>query len=213
MILYSYFRSSATYRVRVALYLKQIPFTYKPVHLLKNGGEHNRAEFRKLNPMGQIPCLVDDGVAISQSMAILQYLDQKNPQPTLFPANAKTFAQVIQVCEIVNSGIHPLQNLRVLQYLDQRFSVGENGKKEWAAHWIKNGFEGLEKTLELYAGKFSVGDQLSAADLYVVPQVLNAHRYQVDLTPFPIIQRIEKTCLEIEAFQKAAPSSQPDFEK
>lgn len=212
MILYSYFRSSAAYRVRIALHLKKIPFEYRPVHLVKDGGQHNKDEYKKLNPMGQVPCLVDGDLALSQSMAILMYLDRNHPSPRLFPEDAKELAKVIQVCEIVNSGIHPIQNLRVMQYLDEKFAIGADGKAAWAAHWIRAGFEGLEKTLEKYSGAFSVGDTLSAADLFIVPQVFNAHRFKVDMKPFPRLSKIEKKCLEIEAFQQAVPDRQPDSE-
>lgn len=212
MILYSYFRSSATYRVRIALHLKAIEFDYRPIHLLKEGGQQNKNEFKRLNPMGQVPCLVDGDFTLSQSMAILMYLDQKYPSPRLFPKEPKELAVVVQVCEIVNSGIHPIQNLKVMQYIDEKFSVGQEGKAAWAAHWIQSGFEGLEKTLETCSGEYSVGDRLTAADLFIVPQVFNAHRFKVDMNQFPLISKIEKKCLALDAFRKSAPEQQADKE-
>ena len=210
MILYSYFRSSASYRVRIALRLKGLNFEYRPVHLLKEGGQHTHEEFKKLNPMAQLPALqLDSGLVINQSMAILQYIDDIAPNPhRLFPKDPIEKAKVIEICEIVNSGIHPPQNLKVLKYAA---NFGAE-KAEWAHHWIQEGFIGLEKRLAEFSGEYSVGDELSAADLFVIPQVFNAHRFKVDMRQFPCIDRIEKRCLTLEAFQRSSPANQPDSE-
>lgn len=209
--LYSYFRSSAAYRVRIALNLKAIPFEYKEVHLVKDGGEHLKEEYRKINPMAEVPTLVHNGKALGQSMAILQYLDDQWPNPKLFPAEAYEKARVIQVCEAINSGIHPIQNLRVLNYLTQNLNLSQQQKTQWAAHWIQTGFEKLEDLLAPLSGSHCLGGQLTAADLFLVPQMYNARRFNVDLTPFPTLRRIEENCLKLEAFQKAKPEAQPDF--
>lgn len=208
--LYSYFRSSASYRVRIALNLKNIPFEYKAVHLVKDGGQQLFDDFKALNPMAQIPCLkTSEGVFINQSMAILTYLDEIAPNPQLFPQESLKKAHVIEVCEIINSGIHPVQNLKVLKFVtqEQKFE-----KAEWAHYWIQEGFFGLEKRLSSISGDYCFGNVLTAADLFLVPQVYNARRFNVDLQQFPIIQKIEANCLKLEAFQKASPETQPDTE-
>lgn len=210
MKLYSYFRSSAAYRVRVALNLKNLDYEYVPVHLLNDGGEHRKESFKELNPMGQLPALETKDGVLNQSMAILQYLDEINPSPKLFPNDAFQKAEVIEICEIVNSGIHPIQNLSVMQHIDQKFSVGGPGKVEWAHHWIDRGFQGLEKKLEKTAGEYAYGDELTAADLLIVPQVYNANRFKVDMNQYPTIARVEENCLKLEAFKKSEPGSQPD---
>lgn len=137
IILYSYFRSSAAYRVRIAMLLKKVPFEYRAVHLLSNGGAQNQKGYRELNPMGEVPLVVDGAHRIGQSMAILQYLDEKWPKPLLFPKDIYKRAEVIQFCENINSGIHPVQNLKLLQELEKRFKVDQTGKEDWAKHWIK----------------------------------------------------------------------------
>lgn len=211
--LYSYFRSSASYRVRIALYLKNIHFEYVPVHLVNRGGEQRLTEFLQKNPMGQVPTLEDGDLKLSQSMAILRYLDDLYPSPALFPIEPRMAAKCIEICEIVNSGIHPIQNLSVLQKLTKDLGMNQNGVSQWAKYWINKGFTGLEQTLQQTAGQFCLGGELSAADLFVVPQVYNARRFKVDMTQFATISRIEQNCLQLEAFQKAEPHTQPDTPK
>lgn len=208
--LYSYFRSSASYRVRIALELKGLEYEYKPVHLVNNGGEQNRAEYRVLNSMGQVPCLVHDQFILTQSMAILHYLDDVFPEPELFPKEPQEKAKVIQLCEMVNSGIHPIQNLSVLNEVVQRYEIEKEGKIEWARFWIHRGFQAIEKDLQEVAGEYCFGDQLTAADLVLVPQVYNAHRFEVDMEAFPKIAEIEERCLKLDCFKKSEPGSQPD---
>lgn len=208
--LYSYFRSSAAYRVRIALYLKNIPFEYIPVHLLKDGGEQFSEAYKALNPAAEVPTFAHNGRVISQSMAILEYIDSVWPQAPLFPLAPYEKAKVIQICETVNSGIHPVQNLKVLKELEARFNLTLDEKTQWAAYWIQHGFVGLEKILQSTAGTYCFGGQITAADLFVAPQVYNARRFQVDMTQFPTIERIYKNCLCHSAFQKASPERQPD---
>lgn len=210
--LYSYFRSSASYRVRIALYWKSIEFEYIPVHLLNEGGQQKQPEFKKLNPLGEVPCLVHGDKVLGQSMAILQYLDSVWPDPSLFPKDPFAKAKVIQLCEVVNCGIHPLQNLKVLQEIVGRWGVTPEGKVDWAAHWIRQGFVGLESLLIETAGRHAFGDTLTAADLFIVPQVFNARRFQVDMSSFPTIEKVEKEALQLEAFRRSLPSAQPDAE-
>ncbi|MCB0420317.1 MAG: maleylacetoacetate isomerase [Bdellovibrionales bacterium] len=208
--LYSYFRSSASYRVRIALELKNIEYEYKPIHLVKSGGEQNLAEFKVLNPMGQVPCLVDDQMILSQSMAILMYLDEKYPNPKILFGDLELRSKMIQVSEMINSGIHPIQNLSVLNEIQQRFGLDSQGKSEWARYWIHRGFQAIEKVISETAGEYAFGDELCIADLMIVPQIYNAHRFEVDMAAFPILGKIEKNCLKLDCFKKAEPSAQSD---
>ncbi|KYO19788.1 maleylacetoacetate isomerase isoform A [Alligator mississippiensis] len=202
-VLYSYFRSSCSWRVRIALALKGITYDQVPVNLLKDGGQQLAAEFQVVNPMQQVPALKIDGITLSQSLAIIEYLEETRPNPRLLPQDQKKRAQVRMISDHIVSGIQPLQNLAVLQ------RVGEK-KLEWAQHYITNGFQALEQILKNTAGRYCVGDEVSMADLCLVPQVYNAERYKVDLAPYPTITRINKTLLELEAFQVSHPTKQPD---
>jgi maleylacetoacetate isomerase len=210
LILYNYFRSSASYRVRIALELKNLKYEYRAVQLIKDGGEHNQASYRELNPMGEVALLIHKGARVGQSMAILLYLDDCYPTPPLFPKDPLAKAQVVQFCENINSGIHPIQNLKVLQELEKRFGIDQTGKDSWAGHWIQEGFKSLEKILKQSAGKYCFGNEVTAADCYLVPQFLNAHRFKLDVSPFPNISRICEAALATEAFKKAHPDHQPD---
>ena len=208
--LYSYWRSSCSYRVRIALNLKEVSFEYREVHLVKEGGQQHGDAFRSLNPMGQVPFLIHEGKAISQSMAILEYLDQVFPDPALFPANPFKGAQVRQLCEMINAGIQPLQNLSLLQKIASDFN-GDKG--DWCRHWMAIGFQAFEKQLETVSGSYCMGDTLTAADCLLIPQIYNALRFGVDMTPYPNMVRINRACLALEAFQLAAPENQPDAPK
>lgn len=212
--LYSYFRSSAAFRVRIALALKGLPFEYVPVHLLKDGGQQLSEQYRALNANALVPTLLDDDHALSQSMAIIEYLDETHPEPALLPGSALDRAYVRAVAQSIACEIHPLNNLRVLKYLKHTLGVSEEAKDAWYRHWIEIGFDGLEATLtrEGKAGRFCFGDTPTLADLCLVPQVFNAQRFQVDLEPYPTIVRIFDACMELPAFQQAAPKSQPDAE-
>ena len=210
LVLYSYWRSSCSYRVRIALHLKQLAFAYQSVHLVKDGGEQKKPDYLAKNPMGQVPCLVTDRGALGESMAILAYLDAAYPQPALFPGDAWDRARIKQLCELINAGIQPVQNLSVLQELKNRFQADKDGVDDWVAHWISKGFQALETRLGQTAGVYAFGDVITAVDLFIVPQVYNAHRYHVDMNRFPILKRINHACLKLEAFQKADPAIQPD---
>ncbi|KXJ29940.1 maleylacetoacetate isomerase [Exaiptasia diaphana] len=204
-ILYSYFRSSCTWRVRAALALKGIEYEYHPVHLVKGGGEQHSDDYKKVNPVGQIPALVIDGHTLTESLAIVEYLDETRPDPPLLPKNDPyKRALVREVSLIITSGIQPLQNLRVLQH------VGSEKKMEWGKYWIDRGLGSLEKLLETTSGKYCVGDEITMADLCLVPQVYNANRFSVDMSKYPIISRINEALSQVDAFKESHPSQQPD---
>lgn len=209
-ILYSYFRSSSAYRVRVAMHLKKIDFDYQAVHLLKDGGQQHALNYRSINPMGQVPLLVDGDVLLTQSMAIIQYLDEKWPEPRLFPLDIAEKHYMIELCEIINSGIQPLQNLSVLQKLEKDFSVDQDAKNNWAQYFITEGFKTLEKRISKTAGTYSVGNSVSALDCFIVPQVFAAIRFGIDMNLYPTIKKVADKLNELEAFKKAHPSNQLD---
>ena len=209
MQLYSYYRSSCSYRVRIALYLKNISFKYIPVHLVKNRGEQNSEQYKQLNPEGQVPSLAHKGQVITQSMAILQYLEDIQPHPVLFPPLQKT--QVISICEIINSNTQPLQNLKTLQYLKTHWQMGKQDKKKWLNFWIREGLSAVEqKVRKNKQSPFAVGRTLTAAELFIVPQIYNAKRFNVNIKDFPRLLEIEEICQFLPAFQKAHPDTQPD---
>lgn len=208
--LFSYFRSTCSYRVRIALHLGNIDFEYIPIHLINNSGEQHSESFQKLNPQRQVPVFVDHKVSLSQSMAILEYLDQEYLSKVLFPTDSVRRSHCIELCEIINSGVQPLQNLKVLQELKSRFNISEDQKTEWIRDWIEMGLSAYEKKIEKNAASYSMGEQLSAADLFLIPQLYNAHRFKADLSKFPHISKVEQKCLILEAFQKAHPDAQPD---
>jgi len=209
IMLYSYYRSSCSWRVRIALALKQIPYTYKAVSLIE--GQQNTAEYIKLNPMKEVPALVIDNHTLSQSMAIINYLDETRPNPPLFPTNPYLRAKTRQLCEIITTDIQPVQNLRVLNMVKSK--LNEKESTEWGRHWIENGFNGLEVELCTTAGKYSIGDNVTAVDLCLIPQLYNARRFSVDLSKYPTICRIEKELNVLPAFIAAHADKQPDTPK
>ncbi|MBT4762580.1 MAG: maleylacetoacetate isomerase [Bdellovibrionaceae bacterium] len=208
--LYSYFRSSSAYRVRIALHLKKVDFIYVPVHLLNNGGEQLSEDFKLKNPASQVPCLEVEGKFFNQTMAILNYLDQTYKEPQLFSDDPLKNAHIIELCEIINSGIQPIQNLAVLKHLKQQFNMNDEQKINWGKFWIERGFDALEKQLRRNTGQYSMGNILSAVDLYLIPQVYNAFRFNVDMQRYTTIQKIYDNCMTLEAFKKADPHCQPD---
>ncbi|WP_323122968.1 maleylacetoacetate isomerase [Burkholderia alba] len=214
MKLYGYFRSSASFRVRIALHLKKLAFDYVPVHMLRDGGEQLKDEYRALNPDAVVPTLVDDGVALQQSLAIIAYLDEAYPETPLLPHAPLDRAYVRAIALQIACEIHPLDNLRVLKYLKHTLGVDEAAKNAWYRHWIEEGFRTLEARLtqEPRVGKLCFGDTPTLADLCVVPQVFNAQRFSIDMTPFPTIRRIHDHAMTLDAFQAAAPGVQPDAE-
>lgn len=211
LILHNYFRSSTSYRVRVALEIKGLPYEYKPVHLLQDGGEQNTPEYRSLNPVGGVPTLQHGERVISQSFSIVEYLDEAFPQtPALMPADPYLRAKVRQFCEIINADIHPLQNLKVMQYLEKQAHFTVEQKNTWLNKWIVNGLTAAEKTLENFSGLYCFGDTVTAADAFLVPQLFSCKRFNIDITHFQLLSYINENCLKLEAFQKAHPYRQPD---
>ncbi|MGL6122874.1 MAG: maleylacetoacetate isomerase [Shewanella sp.] len=214
MKLYGYWRSSAAYRVRIALNLKGITAEQLSVHLVRDGGEQHKAAYRALNPLELVPTLVvddeRDGDALSQSLAIIEYLDEVKPQSPLLPASALERAQVRAMALTVACEIHPLNNLRVLQYLTQTLGLDEAAKNTWYHHWVASGFTALEALLARHSGRYCFGDAVTLADLCLVPQVYNAQRFKVDLTPYPNIMRVWAECNQLDAFANAAPERQAD---
>lgn len=210
MKLYSYFRSSAAYRVRIALNLKGLPAEIVPVHLVKNGGEQHSAEYRQLNASELVPTLIDDTFALSQSLSILEYLDEKYPEPALLPKQIQQRALIRAFSQNIACDIHPLNNLRVLQYLQNVFALSEGGKSTWYKHWIELGMRSLEAQLTESNGQFCFGEQATFADCCLIPQVYNAKRFNIDVSAFPKIESIYQHCMTLDAFQQAAPEAQID---
>lgn len=212
LTLYSYWRSSAAYRVRIALNLKGLPHEIKPVHLVRDGGEQHGAEYQELNPQELVPVLLDGHRVIRQSMAIIEFLDETWPEPPLLPATARDRARVRGLAQLIACEIHPLNNLRVLQFFDHTWHVPQPEREGWVRHWINDGFKALEALLRENpsTGEFCEGDDPGLADCCLVPQVYNAQRFGVDLAPFPLIQRINAACLALPAFDAARPENQSD---
>ncbi len=209
--LYGYWRSTAAYRVRIALNYKQVPYENLSVHLIKDGGEQHQKAYRELNPQGLVPFLVDGDVRIGQSMAILEYLEHKYTDFKLMPVSQAESAVVRMLCQMIACDIHPLNNLRVLKYLTNDLNISDEEKNKWYAHWIHQGFSALEALLRKYSGQsFCFGDSMSLADCCLVPQVYNAHRFNVPLDDYPLISKINEHCLSLSAFQTASPERQPD---
>jgi maleylacetoacetate isomerase len=208
--LYGFSRSSAAYRVRIALGLKGLSYDYVSIHLAK--GEQYDPEYGSVNPQNLVPVLEDEGNLLYQSLAIIQYLEETHPEPRLIPVAPLERNRVRSLALIVACEIHPLNNTRVLNYLTGSLGLTEDQKREWYHHWVKTGFTALEKRLatEPWTGRFCHGDTPGFADISLVPQVANANRFKVDLTAFPTIVRINAECLKLEAFKKAAPENQPD---
>ncbi|XP_073465221.1 maleylacetoacetate isomerase isoform X1 [Aquarana catesbeiana] len=202
-LLFGYFRSSCTWRVRIALALKGIQYDQQPINLIKDGGQQLTDEFKRVNPMLQVPALRIDGVTLSQSLAIIEYLEETRPSPALLPRDPVQRARCRMISDHITSGIQPLQNLAVLK------KVGD-GSQEWAQHFITRGFQALEQLLQDTAGRYCVGDEVTMADLCLVPQVANADRFKVDMAPYPTISRINQSLMKLEAFQVSHPSRQPD---
>ncbi|WP_144157773.1 maleylacetoacetate isomerase [Paraburkholderia sp. BCC1885] len=214
MKLYSYFRSSAAYRVRIALNLKNLPYDYAPVHLLRDGGEQLKPAYRKLNPDAILPTLVDGDNVLQQSLAIIEYLEETYPQPPLLPKAPADRAYVRSVALQVACEIHPLNNLRVLKYLKHSVGADDATRDEWYRHWVESGFATLEEHLaaDSRTGAFCFGDSPTLADACLVPQVFNAQRFKIDVARFPTIQRIHNHASQLDAFARAAPGVQPDAE-
>lgn len=210
LVLYSYFRSSAAYRVRIALNLKDLDYETRYVDLRK-GEQQNKEDYLHINPQGLIPTLVHENKTISQSLAIIEYLDEIFPEPALLPKDIQSRAWVRAFAQSIACDIHPLNNLRVLQYLNSELNTNEEARNNWYHHWIDRGFESLETLLQQNGETlFCHGDTPTLADILLIPQVYNALRYYCDLSPYTNICRIYETCLKQTAFHLARPENQPD---
>ncbi len=210
LTLYNYFRSSTSYRVRIALHYKNLSFKYHPVHLINSGGEQHQVDYKNLNSMAEVPTLVHEGLTLSQSMAIIEYLDEVFPHPGLLPREPQKRARIRQFCENINSFMHPLTNLKVLQYLESKHGYTAQDKEEWVSVWAKKGFEANENFLRKTYGSFCFGNEVTAADLFLIPQVFSAQRFKIDMSAYPIITKINENCLALDSFKKAHPLRQVD---
>lgn len=215
MKLFSYWRSSASYRARIALNLKQIDYEYCPVHLVKNGGEQHSEEYINLNPGHLVPTLVDEDnendIILNQSLAIIEYLDERFPDECrLLPEHKLDRARVRTVSYDVACDAQPIQNLRVLQYLENNLSASSDDKTAWAKHWIESAFTSVEKRIQNTAADFCFGFNVTMADVVLVPQHYNAVRFGVDMKQFPLIERVVAHCNNLPAFENAKPENQPD---
>lgn len=213
LTLYGYWRSSAAYRVRIALNLKGLAYRHVPVHLVRDGGEQHGQAYQALNPQGLVPLLVDDengGVPIAQSLAIIEYLEEIFPVPSILPADPVARAQVRALALHLACDVHPLNNLRVLQYLSRELGVDDAAKNAWYRHWVAGGLAAVEQGLAAYGDTFSLGTRPGYLEACLVPQVYNARRFDCDLDAYPRILALTARCEALEAFRHAAPDAQPD---
>jgi len=212
MKLYGYFRSSAAFRVRIALNLKGLDYDSSFIHLRR--GDQSQPEFLAVNPQGLVPALEIDDERLVQSLPIIEYLDETHPEPPLLPRDPSGRARVRALAAVVACDIHPINNLRVLRYLHRNFGQDEAAIGDWYNHWIDSGFQALERLLaeDRRTGVFCHGDRPGLADIALVPQVVNAERYQLDMGPYPTIARIFERCMGLDPFAAAHPARQPDRE-
>jgi maleylacetoacetate isomerase len=209
--LYSYFRSSAAYRVRIALNLKGLAYEIVPVHLVRDGGHHKRADYRAVNPQMRIPALMlASGEVLVQSLAIMEYLDEIRPEPPLLPGDPASRARARAIAQIIACDVHPLNNSGTLEYLKSSLGQDQSAISRWYAHWILRGFEATEAMVA--PGPYALGEAISIADLCLVPQVANARRFRVPTEQFPRILAIAAACQKLKAFEEARPENQPDAE-
>jgi maleylpyruvate isomerase len=210
MKLYGYYRSSTSYRTRIVLNLKGIDYEYVPVAL--DRGEQQETAFRSVNPMGAVPALEDRNGVFIQSPAIIEYLEETHPEPALLPSDPAARARVREVAALIACDIHPVNNLRIMRYIGENYGQDREGIARWYAHWIRAGFGPLEALLEARssAGRYCIGDDVTLADAYLIPQVYNARRFSVPLDDYPVIRSIESHCIGLTAFLAAHPDRQPD---
>ncbi len=209
LILYNYFRSSASYRARIALHWKGLAFEYRAVHLLDGGGQQHKAEYRDLNPAGEVPTLIYQGKPIAQSMAILELLEEVYPAKPLLPKDPVQRALVRQFCENINC-TQPYQNLKTLQFLEKTVGLGEAIKQQWLDNWLGNGLATAEKMIEQHGGKFCFGNEVTLADVFLVPQLFATNRFKIAMEPYPNVRAVNESLLALEPFKKAHPANQPD---
>jgi maleylpyruvate isomerase len=214
LTLHTYYRSSAAYRVRIALALKKLPWTPSHVHLVRGGGEQHGEAYRRLNPQGRVPLLVDGGTMLSQSLAIIEYLEETHPAPPLLPPDAPGRARVRSLAQLIACDIQPLQNISVTRYLARQLTLNDAAIRAWQIHWISAGLAALESRLasEPATGKFMHGDSPTLAECCLVPQCYASRRFGVDPAAYPTLAAIELRCLELPEFQAAAPEQQADAE-
>jgi len=206
--LYSYWRSSCSYRARIGLNLKGLDYEQDTVHLVDSGGQQNTDAYRAMNPIAQVPSLVlDDGTVLVQSMAILEYLDEVHPEPAILPQQPKARARSRALAEVVNSGVQPLQNLAVLEHVKSEFG---GSKIEWSRHFIGRGMRALEAMVRGEESKYLVGDHPTIADILLVPQMYNARRFELDMSELPRLVEVDAVCQALDAFEQAHPDNQPD---
>ena len=212
--LHTYFRSSAAYRVRIALNLKGLDARHVSIHLNRGGGEQFSESFRALNPQALVPVWTDDSVSLSQSLAIMEYLDERHPAPPIMPSSIEARAKVRQLAAAMACDIHPLNNLRVLKYLTNSLGASEAARDDWVVHWTVLGLEALEAEVarDRTSAPFCVGAQPTIADCCLVPQLFHARRFGVDLAQYPTLSAIDAACQALPAFRDAHPSVQPDAE-
>ena len=212
LTLHTYWRSSAAYRVRIALNLKGLEHELVPVHLVRDGGEQHAEAYRKVNPQGLVPALQHGQRIVRQSMAISEYLDDTFADVPLLPATARDRARVRGLAQIIACDVHPLGNLRVLQYLEREFKATAEQREAWIRHWMALGLASVEALLaaDPATGDFCEGERPGFADCLLLPQLYNARRFGLDLEPYPTVRRIEASCLALDAFKRAAPEAQPD---
>jgi len=211
MLLYEYFRSSAAYRVRIALNLKGLAYDHRSIHLRK--GEQRAADYLGVNPQGLVPTLVIGNVRLTQSLAIIEYIEERHPLPPLLPEGPEDKAWVRAIALTIACDIHPIDNTRVIQYLEQRLQVDEAKRNDWYGHWIRLGFDAIEAQLgSRPVGRFCFGDTPTLADVCLVPQVANAGRVKLDMSAWPRIRAINEACLALPAFDRARPENHPDRE-
>jgi maleylpyruvate isomerase len=210
--LYGYWRSTAAYRVRLALNIKQVCYSQQSVHLVKDGGQQHQPEYQSINPQGLVPTLVDGNIVIGQSLAILEYIEEKYPQHPLLSSDVAERALVRQLCQIIACDLHPLNNLRVLQYLSNQLKVSDSEKSQWYHHWLAQGFAAFDKLVAKCDsnGPYCLGGELSMADVCLIPQIYNADRFDFSMDAYPRLQEINQNCLKLVRFQDAIPENQPD---
>lgn len=213
--LYSYFRSSASYRVRIALNYKDLPYSLEGVHLIKDGGQQHQPEYLKLNPQGLVPTLIDEQHTLTQSLAIMEYLEETYPKPAILPNDKFAKAYVRSLSLMIACEIHPLNNLGVLQYLKKEFDISDEQKQQWYSHWVYKGLKAVEARLKAspYADNFCYGEAPTMADMCLIPQVYNANRFNCCLDELPMIRKINDNCNALPAFATAHPDKQAYVDK